>query len=116
VLILRVIIKFRSMTQFYAVVNGLSGVLQFFLVPRIMSYVSPKFIWISIPLLPLTCFLLQSFTSNHSLFITGLCFSALKVIDYSMRNVIVELVYVSLDFDSRFLGKEIIGVFGNRYA
>ena len=36
--------------------------------------------------------------------------------DYSLRNVLAELVYVPLDFDSRYLGKEIIAVFANRFG
>ena len=36
--------------------------------------------------------------------------------DYSLRNVAIEMVYVPLDFESRYLGKEIIGVFGNRFG
>jgi ATP/ADP translocase len=34
--------------------------------------------------------------------------------EYSVRGVTTEMVYVSLDYESRFLGKEIIGVFVNR--
>ena len=36
--------------------------------------------------------------------------------DYSLRNVLAELVYVPLDFDSRYMGKEIIAVFANRFG
>jgi ATP/ADP translocase len=43
-------------------------------------------------------------------------FFAAKVMDYSIRNVLNEMIYVPLDFDSRYLGKEVIGVFGNRFG
>lgn len=36
--------------------------------------------------------------------------------DYSLRNVLAELVYVPLDFDSRYMGKEIVAVFANRFG
>jgi ATP/ADP translocase len=36
--------------------------------------------------------------------------------DYSLRNVLAELVYVPLDFESRYVGKEIIAVFANRFG
>ena len=36
--------------------------------------------------------------------------------DYSLRNVLAELVYVPLDFESRYMGKEIIAVFANRFG
>jgi hypothetical protein len=65
------------------------------------------------PSLPILFFFL-CIGSDQSLFITALCFFTLKTIDYSIRNVVIELAYTSLNFDSRFLGKEIIGVLGNR--
>ena len=36
--------------------------------------------------------------------------------DYSLRNVLAELIYVPLDFESRYVGKEIIAVFANRFG
>ena len=39
-----------------------------------------------------------------------------SAMDYSLRNVLAELVYVPLDFDSRYMGKEIIAVFANRFG
>jgi ATP/ADP translocase len=36
--------------------------------------------------------------------------------DYSLRNILAELVYVPLDFESRYMGKEIIAVFANRFG
>ena len=36
--------------------------------------------------------------------------------DYSLRNILAELVYVPLDFESRYVGKEIIAVFANRFG
>lgn len=41
-------------------------------------------------------------------------FFIVKMMDYSFRGVATEMVYVPLDFESRYLGKEIIGVFANR--
>lgn len=40
----------------------------------------------------------------------------MKVSEYSARRMLDEMVYVPLDFESRFLGKEIIGVFGYRFG
>lgn len=39
-----------------------------------------------------------------------------KVLEFSIRRMLDEMVYVPLDFDSRFLGKEIISVFGYRFG
>ena len=40
----------------------------------------------------------------------------MKVSEYSARRMLDEMVYVPLDFESRFVGKEIIGVFGYRFG
>ena len=37
----------------------------------------------------------------------------MKAMEYSIRGVTTEMVYVTLDYESRFLGKEIIG--GRQY-
>ena len=34
--------------------------------------------------------------------------------EYSLRGVVAELVYVSLDFESRYLGKEVINLLADR--
>ena len=39
-----------------------------------------------------------------------------KALEFSIRRMLDEMVYVPLDFDSRFLGKEIISVFGYRFG
>ena len=54
--------------------------------------------------------------ASPSLNLLAYSFFAAKVIDYSLRNVLSEMVYVPLDFESRYLGKEVIGVFGNRFG
>ncbi|KAL3937895.1 MAG: hypothetical protein SGBAC_007093, partial [Bacillariaceae sp.] len=37
-------------------------------------------------------------------------------LDYGLRNVVNEMVFQPLDFESRYLGKEVIGVFANRFG
>mmetsp|Transcript_15440 Transcript_15440/g.25711 ORF Transcript_15440/g.25711 Transcript_15440/m.25711 type:complete len:102 (+) Transcript_15440:293-598(+) len=34
----------------------------------------------------------------------------MKTLEYSARRMLDELVYVSLDFESRYVGKEVVGV------
>jgi ATP/ADP translocase len=51
-----------------------------------------------------------------TLWVAALAFFALKSTDYSIRNVANEMVYQPLDFDARYLGKEVIGVFANRFG
>ena len=46
--------------------------------------------------------------------LVAVAFFATKCLDYSIRGVATEMVYVPLDFESRYVGKELNGVFGNR--
>merc|ERR1712087_809675 len=48
--------------------------------------------------------------------LVALSFLAAKTMDYSLRNILVEMSYVPLSFESRFKGKEIIAVFANRFG
>eukprot|EP00540_Astrosyne_radiata_P023393 CAMPEP_0116838978 /NCGR_PEP_ID=MMETSP0418-20121206/9512_1 /TAXON_ID=1158023 /ORGANISM="Astrosyne radiata, Strain 13vi08-1A" /LENGTH=93 /DNA_ID=CAMNT_0004469039 /DNA_START=423 /DNA_END=704 /DNA_ORIENTATION=+ len=41
---------------------------------------------------------------------------SMKIMEYSLRGVANEMVYASLDYESRFIGKEIIGLFANRFG
>jgi ATP/ADP translocase len=43
-------------------------------------------------------------------------FFAAKVMDYAVRSVLYIMVYQPLDFESRYVGKEIIGIFGSRFG
>lgn len=40
----------------------------------------------------------------------------MKVSEYSARRMLDEMVFVPLDFESRYVGKEVIGVFGYRFG
>mmetsp|Transcript_20874 Transcript_20874/g.42737 ORF Transcript_20874/g.42737 Transcript_20874/m.42737 type:complete len:599 (-) Transcript_20874:108-1904(-) len=121
--------------NFYATVNGLSTVFQFFLFPFLTRKVEPKVIWRLMPLLPLFCTLVQCASSldggsgvlsflpsaltskpSAALYLIAVSFLTAKTMDYSLRNVLAELVYVPLDFESRFVGKEVIAVFANRFG
>lgn len=79
------------------------------------------------PLLPLLCAIVQCLpigmlptimTSmpSSALYLVAISFLTAKTMDYSLRNVLAELVYVPLDFESRFVGKEVIAVFANRFG
>jgi len=102
--------------KFYANVNFFSGLFQFVLLPIFLKHGNLTWIWRSIPLLPLVFTFITSAQASPSLNLLAFSFFAAKVIDYSLRNVLNEMIYVPLDFDSRYLGKEVIGVFGNRFG
>jgi ATP/ADP translocase len=109
--------------RFYALVNGSSGLMHFFVLPLARKYVEPKLAYKVMPmiLLPfLACVnwasLGASTVTNRALMVTAAAFFSLKTLDYSVRNVVNEMVYQPLDFESRYLGKEVIGVFANRFG
>ncbi len=101
--------------QFYAITNAVSAIMQFFALPLARKYVEPKWVYRLMPLmlLPLLIF---SALQTSSLKVAAVAFFALKMMDYSLRNVVNEMVYQPLDFESRYLGKEVIGVFANRFG
>eukprot|EP00536_Pseudo-nitzschia_multiseries_P004826 jgi/Psemu1/189098/e_gw1.84.29.1 len=107
------------MGQFYAGVNGISGAMQFFILPFLRKYLEPKWIYRLLPmvLMPLLTYAAVAPPSGNSgLWIAAISFFALKATDYSIRGVATELAYQPLDFDARYLGKEVIGVFANRFG
>lgn len=81
-----------------------------------MKRIEPKWVWRLMPLLPLACTITTSLQGEPSLYLLAFAFFSAKVMDYSVRGVVNEMVYVPLDFESRYLGKEVIGVFGNRFG
>ncbi len=105
--------------QFYAGVNGISGLMQFFVIPLLRKYLEPQWVYRFLPmvLMPLLTYaaIVPSSPAN-GLMIAAVSFFALKSADYSIRGIATELVYQPLDFDARYLGKEVIGVFANRFG
>jgi ATP/ADP translocase len=49
-----------------------------------------------------------------SLFPVSVSYCLGKTLEYSIRGILVEMVFVTLDYESVFFGKEIIGLFANR--
>lgn len=81
-----------------------------------MKWMEPKWVWRWMPILPVVCTIVTCIQHDPSLWVLAAAFGSAKVMDYSLRGVVNEMVYVPLDFESRFMGKEIIGVFGNRFG
>lgn len=81
---------------------------------------------LSSPMLPLYLVAFSFFTAKSEFIfsvelqqtcvLTNQLLRIVSAMDYSLRNVLAELVYVPLDFDSRYMGKEIIAVFANRFG
>jgi ATP/ADP translocase len=102
--------------NFYALINVFSMILQFGVLPPLMQIIEPKDLWRVTPLISLAFTTVQAFQTNPSLFAISASLLVMKVSEYSARRMLDEMVYVPLDFESRFLGKEIIGVFGYRFG
>lgn len=104
-------------SQFYALVNGSSAAFQFGILPFCMKRVEPKYIWRCMPLVPFMVCSYQLFLQgNVSLSLLAFAVFITKTMDYSIRSVVYNMVYQPLDYDCRYLGKEIIGVFGSRFG
>lgn len=101
--------------KFYAYINGSAGLMQFFVLPLARKYVEPKWAFRMMPVLLLPLLVYSAFQAS-SLWIAAAAFFSLKTLDYSLRNVVSEMVFQPLDFESRYLGKEVIGVFANRFG
>jgi ATP/ADP translocase len=99
---------------FFALVNVITMVLQFGILPPLMTIIEPKDLWRAIPVFSLLFTGFQALQKNPSLYTVSASLAVMKISEYSARRMLDEMVYVPLDFESRFLGKEVIGVFGYR--
>jgi len=100
--------------NFFALVNAVSGCMQFLVVPWLLKRADTGLVCRVMSLSVLCFVIFQCLQRDPSLYLVGGSFFLAKALDYSLRGVINEMVYVPLDFESRYLGKEVVGVFGNR--
>jgi len=130
--------------RFYALVSGVSALVQFVVLPPVLERVELAVVWRSMPVVPLLVFLLQDILGSESLTLIAIGFFMVKTIDYCLRTVAYAMAYQvrpctfqlwtavqwfityfswvdsylcqPLDFESRYLGKEIVGLFGSRFG
>lgn len=98
----------------YAWINGISGVLQFFVLPICTQKIHLSWLWIMMPLIMLALTSLQLYEKQPSLKLVGMTFLSMKTIEYSIRGQVSEMIFASLDYESRFIGKQKINLFANR--
>lgn len=84
-------------------INTVSATFQFVIMPLAMKRIEPKVVWRLMPLIPVMCSLFQSMQGDASLYLLAFSFCAAKCMDYSFRGVVNEMVYVPLDFESRYV-------------
>lgn len=101
---------------FFALVNVITMVLQFGVLPPLMTVIEPKDLWRAVPVVSLLFTAFQALQKDPSLYTVSASLLVMKVSEYSARRMLDEMVYVPLDFESRFLGKEVISVFGYRFG
>jgi ATP/ADP translocase len=102
--------------MFFSLINVITMVFQIAILPPIMAIVEPRYLWRALPLISLLFTSFQTSQKDPSLYIISASLLIMKVTEYSARRMLDEMVYVPLDFESRFLGKEVIGVFGYRFG
>jgi len=98
-------------------INGVSGVFQFFAIPIILRYCEARRIWLFMPALMLCCtsYTFATFRSS-GLFGASASFFAIKTMEYSLRGAANEMLYVSLDYESRYLGKKVISLIAGKFG
>jgi ATP/ADP translocase len=103
--------------QLYTAMNLSAAFFQFVLYPLGLNRIEPRWIWRTMPLVPLalTSYLIMvPPTAASAMTWTAAAFFGAKIMDYSIRSVVYPMAYQPLDFESRYVGKEIIGVMGSR--
>jgi len=102
--------------NYYSLINVITMVLQFGVLPPLMTMIEPRDLWRVIPIVSLLFTGFQAFQADPSLYIVAASLLVMKVSEYSARRMLDEMIFVPLDFESRFVGKEVIGVFGYRFG
>jgi len=101
---------------FFALINMITMVMQFGILPPLMTIIEPRDLWRAVPVISLFVTGFQALQKDPSLFTVSASLLVMKVSEYSARRMLDEMVFVPLDFESRYVGKEIIGVFGYRFG
>lgn len=99
----------------FATINLCSGLLQFILLPLLVwRRVDLKPFWLGVPSTMVAAVAFMTYRRDWSLRLVSATFMLSKTLEYSLRHSMIEGLYATLDFESRFLGKEIIALFANR--
>lgn len=101
---------------FFALINIVTMALQFGILPPLMKVVEPRDVWRAVPVISFFFTAFQALQANPSLAVVSASLMVMKISEYSARRLLDEMVFVPLDFESRFVGKEVIGVFGYRFG
>ena len=98
--------------RFFAAVNFFSSILQCLVIPKLMNPRNAPMLLLMVPLIVLVSTSLSF--SNQSLLSVMLGFGIMKVLEYSVMTSAMELIYMPMEHEVRYLGKELIRFFGHR--
>jgi hypothetical protein len=57
-----------------------------------MKHIEPKWVWRTMPIIPVVCSVVTSLEGDASLYLLAFSFFAAKCMDYSLRGVVNEMV------------------------
>ena len=105
-------------SRIYSLINGLSATLQFVVLPTLVKRLEPSLLWRLMPVFPLLACGSLCFrdVADLNLSVLTAAYCTGKILDYSLRGVIYVMAYQHQDYESRYVGKEIVGVFGSRFG
>lgn len=98
--------------RFFATVNFSSCLLQFFVVPYVLTQKTLPTVMMYIPVL--VCLATALCSAGPSLLSVMLSFGVLKVLEYAVLAGAMEMIYMPLDSETRYLGKEYVRFFGSK--
>ena len=104
-------IRAFSIARLFSIVNILSSILQFFVLPFVLNNKTlPEFLKILPLIVAIPIYISLAFNINCNLFIFGV----IKVIEYSFLHGASELIYMPLGAELNYLGKELVKFFGHK--
>lgn len=100
--------------RFFASVNTIACVLQCFVLPYLLSHQTlPQFLLI-IPIIVLIAVFLSCFDRTDLFLRDTIAFGSVKILEYSIMTSATEMIYMPLECEVRYVGKEFIRFFGHR--
>ena len=98
--------------RFFASVNIAACFLQVFVMPHVLSISTLPKVLCAIPMI-VFCIVIGGYI-YPSLLTIMFGFGALKVLEYSIMTSATEMIYMPMNHEQRYLGKELIRFFGHR--
>jgi len=82
----------------------------------IVPYIDLLRLWPVMPLIMLAFTLYMSLEVDQNLTIVAAAFCTMKTLEYSLRGISNEMLFATLDYESRYVAKQEIALLANRFA